>query len=283
MSRSGPSLDWWDITVGIFLHSQRLLLLSMACYAAWQPPTRLHPSIGPQSLLREWDKFEVGQDACSQILVPSAHTKTLWQEYHIEGGHPSAERTLSLLKERFFWYRMRRDSIGKAAECPRCVVYKAGPKVIAPLVPIETSYPFHMVGIDFLSLGHPGDTHPYILVMTNLFSKYALAVPTRDPTAATTAKAVWKNLFQVYESLEYILSDRGAAFTSDLFQQLCLLYGCRMKRTTAYHPQGNGACERFNQTLLKLLGTLTDEAHMAPLSCMQCQCVKKLSTCDVCL
>lgn len=86
-------------------------------------------------------------------------------------------------------------------------------------------------------------------------------MPTRDQTAATTAKAVWKNLFQVYGSPEHILSDRGAAFTSDLFQQLCLLYGCRMKRTMAYHPQGNGACERFNQTILKLLGTLTDEAQ----------------------
>lgn len=86
-------------------------------------------------------------------------------------------------------------------------------------------------------------------------------MPTRDQTAATTAKAVWKNLFQVYGSPEHILSDRGAAFTSDLFQQLCLLYECRMKRTTAYQPQGNRACERFNQTLLKLLGTLTDEAQ----------------------
>ncbi|XDV23191.1 hypothetical protein PO909_027878 [Leuciscus waleckii] len=146
--------------------------------------------------------------------------------------------------------------------CPQCVCAKAGPEVRVPLVSILTSYPFEVVGVDYLSLGRPEDRYPYILVVTDLFSKYALAVPTRDQSANTTAQALYNNLIQTFGCPERILTDRGASFESSLMKELCQLYGCQKSRTTAYHPQGNGACERFNQTLLGLLNSL-DETSQA--------------------
>lgn len=44
-------------------------------------------------------------------------------------------------------------------------------------------------------------------------------------------------------------------------RQLCEMYGCTKCWTTPYHPQGNGTCERFNQTLISLLATLDVEVQ----------------------
>ena len=223
-----------------------------------------------KQLLGEWDKIILqngilGRLCCTgsgseafQVIVPKQEAKGVWRTYHDEMGHPSSERALAALRQRCYWPRMTQDVKEWTENCLRCVCAKAGPEVRAPLLPITTSYPFEVVGVDYLSLGRPDDRYPYILVMTDLFSKYALAVPTKDQSANTTAHALYSSLIQTFGCPERILTDRGGAFESSLLSELCQLYGCRKSRTTAYHPQGNGACERFNQTLLKLLSSLTE-------------------------
>ncbi|KAG1940728.1 interleukin-1 receptor accessory protein-like 1-A, partial [Pimephales promelas] len=110
--------------------------------------------------------------------------------------------------------------------------------------------------MDFLTLGRPTDRYQNILVATDLFTKYAWAIPTPDQTAVTTAGVLWRAIIQPFGCPETLHSDQGPNFESRVIQELSRLYGCRKTRTTSYHPQGNGGCERFNQTLLGLLGTL---------------------------
>lgn len=55
------------------------------------------------------------------------------------------------------------------------------------------------------------------------------------------------------------MPDQGPAFESPLFHELCSLYGCRKLKTTAYHPQGNGLCERANRTIIGMLRSLSIE------------------------
>lgn len=236
-----------------------------------QPTKSDCSSLSPQlrCLLREWNRLELRDGVLvrcvtepdtgtpvQQILVPERQARRLWEDYHKAGGHASGDKMVSLLRRRFYWVGMSTSARKWAAECTTCIVGKLGTQPKAPLCPIPSSYPFETVALDFLSLGRPSDAYQYILVITDLFSRYALAVPTKDQTAPTTVKALFAALILPFGCPERILTDQGAAFESMLMQQLCAMYGCKKVRTTPYHPQGNGACERFNRTLLSLLSTI---------------------------
>ena len=52
---------------------------------------------------------------------------------------------------------------------------------------------------------------------------------------------------------------QGCNFESQLVADLCELMGVQKIWTTLYHPQTNGQCERFNSTLINMLGTLPKE------------------------
>ena len=59
-----------------------------------------------------------------------------------------------------------------------------------------------------------------------------------------------------YDLPEKILSDQGRNFESQLVADLCKLMGTQKLQTSPYHPQTNGQCERFNSTLIGMLGML---------------------------
>ena len=56
-----------------------------------------------------------------------------------------------------------------------------------------------------------------------------------------------------------ILTDQGRNFESQLVADLCELMEVQKMQTSPYHPQTNGQCERFNSTLINMLGTLPKE------------------------
>ena len=92
--------------------------------------------------------------------------------------------------------------------------------------------------------------------MTDHFTKYAQAYPTRNQSAKTTAKTLFDNFFVHYGFPRRLHSDQGRNFESKLIAELCQMANIKKSRTTPYHPMGNGIAERFNSTLLNMLGTL---------------------------
>ena len=154
---------------------------------------------------------------------------------------------------------------------------------MAPLQPIHVTQPLESVHMDYLSLEPSKGNIENVLVITDHFTRYALAYPSKTQTAQATARILWDKFICHYGFPEKFISDQGRNFESDLIKELCKIAGVKKLHTTPYHPQGNGQCERFNSTLCNMLGTLSEEEKSDWKSYLGCMthaynCTKHAST-----
>ena len=217
-----------------------------------------------------------------QLIVPKAYRSRALAGCHDDVGHQGRMRTLSLLRERFFWPGMQSEAIQHVLKCTRCLRRKT-PSHVAPLQPIHVTQPLELVHMDYLSLEPSKGNIENVLVITDHFTRYALAYPSKTQTAQATARILWDNFICHYGFPEKFISDQGRNFESDLIKELCKIAGVQKLHTTPYHPQGNGQCERFNSTLCNMLGTLSEEEKSDWKSYLGCithayNCTKHAST-----
>ena len=217
-----------------------------------------------------------------KLVVPKLFRERALLGCHDDVGHQGILRTFSLLRERFYWPGMQEEATQHVLKCSRCLRRKT-PLQVAPLQPILVTQPLELVHMDYLSLEPSKGNIENVLVITDHFTRYALAYPSKTQTAQATARILWDNSICHYGFPEKFISDQGRNFESDLIKELCKIAGVKKVHTTPYHPQGNGQCERFNSTLCNMLGTLSEEEKSdwkSHLGCMThaYNCTKHAST-----
>ena len=123
-----------------------------------------------------------------QLVLPVRFRALVLKHLHDDVGHQGQERTLSLVRSRFFWPGFETDVQNKVKNCDRCIKRKSSTKPTAELVNILSTQPMELVCIDFLSLEKSKGGFENILVITDHFTRYAQAFPTRNQLAKNHSK-----------------------------------------------------------------------------------------------
>ena len=232
----------------------------------WEPGQEYDHSVsGMNGWIREWHKFQeyrgvlyrVVSDqvmgSFNKLLVPESLRSQLIELVHDQWAHQGMNRTYELLRRRCFWPGMYHQIKRHIQQCLRCSLTKAPTPVRPPMRHLLAFRPQEIIAIDFLKLDRGSGGFENVLVLTDVFSKFSQAIPCRDQTAVTVAKALRDHWFAHYGVPARIHSDQGGSFEGAVIKELCQMYRMTKSRNTAYHPAGNGQCERFNRTLCGLI------------------------------
>ena len=209
----------------------------------WRPASR------PAS--EDWASYE-------QIVLPQSYRGEVLRMAHgsVFGGHLGFKKTLAKISRQFYWPGLRKDVKGFCRRCHTCqVVGKQGSKPpVSPLQPLPVvREPFAEIMIDCVGpLPKTKKGNEYLLTILDTATRYPEAIPLRN----IKTKVIVEHLLKFFAWVglpRSIQSDRGSNFTAKLFHQVWSELNVVVKHSSPYHPQSQGAIERFHGTLKNMI------------------------------
>ena len=250
----GPILQW--VKDGKF--PSRSILYSVKSKATHKLFYQLDRLVLKQGVLH---RLYINEDMeYHQLVLPQRLQGRVLRSVHNDMGHQGLERTLELLRERVYWPMMADDASKWVSRCTCCQVAQGTYTDPKPKIgQLESNNPLDLLCLHFTKVDPLKTGKENVLVMTDAFSKFSVAVVTLNQKALTVAKALVEKWFHVYGIPSRIHSDQGRSFDNEVIRSLCKLYGVQQSLTCPYNPRGNVQCERFNRMMFGLLRMLSKE------------------------
>lgn len=92
----------------------------------------------------------------------------------------------------------------------------------------------------------------FLLTIMCSATRFPEAIPLRKITSAAIVKSLIK-FFSTFGLPKIVQTDQGTNFLSKLFRQVLKTLGMTHRVSSAYHPESQGAIERFHQMLKSML------------------------------
>jgi hypothetical protein len=191
-----------------------------------------------------------------RLVVPWEKREKIMETGH-GLGHFGVTKTWQLLRVMYWWPRMYND-IREHVRCCFVCQKRKNPdpstvqgKIVTAFLPER---PSQVVAWDIMGpLQASASGKRYIVVMMDLFSHWVEVATLERTDALTLARVLWKRWISRYGPPEQLHSDKGRNITAAIISHLCNTWNVKMTSTVPYHPEGNGAVERFNRTFQDIM------------------------------
>lgn len=199
-------------------------------------------------------------DSLYQIVVPDAMAFSIISKVH-QDGHFKHQKLESLIKKEFFIQNLSRKIDAVITNCIECILCnKKGGKKEGFLHPINKD----PIPLDTFHMDHLGPmpstnkNYAHILAVIDSFTKFTWLFPTKSTTTEETLSKL-KLITDTFGNPRRIITDKGTAFTSNAFQQLCQKEDIELIHCTTGVPRGNGQIERIHRIVIGSLSKLSME------------------------
>lgn len=178
-----------------------------------------------------------------QLVIPANLQEEFLRYAHENplSGHLGQMKTLLRLMEVAYWPSIHADVWKYCNNCQICQKYKPSlSKLSGLLQSTPVVEPGFMFGVDLMGpFPKSVKQNEHLLVGVDYSSKWAELFPLRVAKAPQIARILVEEVFTRWGTPAYLVTDRGAQFTSHLINVVCKQWGVTQKLTTAYHPQTN--------------------------------------------
>ena len=165
-------------------------------------------------------------------------------------SHQGIIKTMSLLREKVWWPKIRDDLERRIKDCHPCqvntpTVSKCEPLEMTPCPPA----PFHLVATDIKG---PLFTNEYLLTIIDYYSRFPFVYILKS-TESRNVINCFESTFNLFGFPGELVSDNGSQFISDETEGYLKQNNIKHRRVSPYWPSANGEIERFNRTLKKAI------------------------------
>ena len=168
-----------------------------------------------------------------------------FKHFH-DKAHLGINKSLAIIKNEVIWSNMRKDVITFVRCCDICnknKVYRHEKRALK-----ICKYPsgrFQTIQADFFGPLPEIDQYKFVLIIICRDTRFCIALPCRSQTTDELIQKFKDGWLQYYGVPQYFVSDNGAAFCSQKFEDFLKIIGTIHRKCLAYQSNENGLSERW--------------------------------------